>query len=87
MVTFLNQQSSVIKVCKKTERCFQRMLVVTEGHLPNDRSISDAIVQAVLGALPASSLFQELRHYLFYSPVGDNHVIQLIKNVKVLQPG
>ena len=57
------------------------MLAVTEGHLPNGCNISNAIVQAVLGFLPVSSHFQELDHYLFDSPVGDNHVIQLIKNV------
>ena len=57
------------------------MLAVTEGHLPNGCGISNAIVQAVLGFLPVSSHFQVLDHHLFDSPVGDNHVIQLIKNV------
>ena len=73
--------SSVIKVCEETERCLQRMLAVTEGHFPNGCGVSDAIVPAVLGSLPVSSLFQELDNHLFHSPVGDNHVIQLIKNV------
>ena len=73
--------SSVIKVCEETERCFQRMLAVTEGQLPNACGISEAIVPVVLGSLSIPSLFKELGHHLFNSPVGDNHVVQLIKSI------
>ena len=73
--------SSVIKVCEETERCFQRMLAVTEGQLPNASGISDAIVQAVLSSLPIPSLFKELDYHLFDSPVGDSHVVQLVKSI------
>ena len=71
---------SFTKVCEETERCFQQMLAVTKGHLPNGCGISNAIAQAVLGFLPVTSHFQELDYHLFDSPIGDNHVIRLIKN-------
>jgi hypothetical protein len=32
-------------------------------------------------SLPIPSLFTELDHHLFYSPVGENHVVQLIKSI------
>ena len=57
------------------------MLAVTEGQLPNACGISDAIVQVMLGSLSIPSLFKELDHHLFNSPVRDNHVVQLIKSI------
>jgi hypothetical protein len=32
-------------------------------------------------SLPIPSLFTELDHHLFDSPVGENHVVQLIKSI------
>ena len=73
--------SSVIKVCEETEKCFQRMLAVTDGQLPHARGIPDAFVVAVLASLSIPSLFTELDSHLFDSPVGENHVVQLIKSI------
>ena len=72
---------SVIKVCEETKKCFQRMLAVTDGQLPHARGIPDAFVVAVLASLSIPSLFTELDHHLFDSPVGENHVVQLIKSI------
>ena len=81
--------SSVIKVCEETEKCFQRMLSVTEGQLPKVCGISEAIVQAVLSSLSIRSLFNELDDrlfnelddHLFNSAVDDNHILLLIKSI------
>lgn len=46
---------SVIKVCEETEKCFQRMLALTDGQLPHAHGIPDAFVVAVLASLSISS--------------------------------
>ena len=57
------------------------MLAVTDGQLPHAHGIPDAFVVAVLASLSISSLFTELDHHLFDSPVGENHVVHLIKSI------
>ena len=72
---------SVINVCEETENCFQRMMKVTDGKLPHCKGIVDAIAVSVLGGINHSKVFQELHNHMFDTPVNDNHIISLIKNI------
>eukprot|EP00794_Sanderia_malayensis_P021103 gene21103-23164_t len=72
---------SVVKVCEKTEKCFNRMLASTDGRLPRCTGIPDAIATSVLGSLNLSSVFRELDSHVFDSAVDDNHVFSLIKTL------
>ena len=72
---------SVITVCEESEKCFQRMMKVTDGHLPQCKGINDAIAAAVLGEINISKVFKELHSHMFDTPVNDNHIISLIKKI------
>ena len=51
VVVSFTSRHSVIKVCEKTEKCFERMLATTGRKLPHVRGIPDAITVSVLGDL------------------------------------
>eukprot|EP00794_Sanderia_malayensis_P001534 gene1534-1697_t len=72
---------SFVKVCEETEKCFNRTLASTDGHLPRCTGIPDAIATSVLGSLNLSSVFRELDSHVFDSAVDDNHVFSLIKTL------
>ena len=59
--TCLSQHiSSVITACTETERCFQRMLATTEGRLPQEKGIPDAIALSVLNSINMKTTFNDL---------------------------
>ena len=72
---------SVICICEETDKCFQRMLKVTDGNLPHCKGVADAIAITVFGEINHSKLFQELHSHMFDTPVNDNHIFSLIKNI------
>ncbi len=71
---------SVITVCEETE-CFQWIMKVTDGKLPHCKGIVDAIAVSVLGGINHLKIFKELHNHMFDTPVNDNHIISLIKNI------
>jgi hypothetical protein len=42
---------SVVIVCQEGEKCFQRMLTINAGKLPQGKGIVEAIATSVLGTL------------------------------------
>ena len=70
---------SVVTVCEETEKCFQRMMNVTDGNLPHCMGIADAISTSVLSKLNHSKVFTELNNHMFDTPVNENHIFSLIK--------
>lgn len=71
----------VIRICLETERCVQRMLVGTEGMLPQGRGITDAIAGAVLSNLQMKSIFKNMEKHMYDSEVTENHVFDLVKKI------
>ena len=74
---------SVVAVCKETERCYQRILSVTEGDLPREVGIDQAIAIAVLQRMDLSRIFSALDSHMLQGSVTDNHVFHLIKTVSL----
>ena len=70
----------VVKVCETTEKCFQRLLNVTGGDLPQASGISHAISSAVLSEIGHLDVFDELTEHMFDCPPDNNHVFTLIKS-------
>ena len=48
---------SVITICEETGKCFERMMKVSGGNLPNWSNIPEAIVTAVLSGINKSRVF------------------------------
>ena len=71
--------SSVIRVCKDTKKCNQRMVLATDGKLPQYIGLSDVIAVSVLGYLGTSDFSTDLQSHVLESAVDDNHIFQLIK--------
>lgn len=70
---------SVISVCTETEKCFQHMLKMSDGKLPQGDGITEAIVLAVFTNSAGLSLFQELHNHQFDTSIEDNHIHNLVK--------
>ena len=70
---------SVVFICEETERCFQRMLISTDGNLPRRSGLADAIPSAVFRSLEVSTLFTELDDHMKSCSFDDNYVFNLIK--------
>ena len=68
----------VIMVCEETEKCFQRMLSVTQGKLPRCKGMSGVIQTAVLQNV-STKVFPELLEHMLECAIEDNHVHNLIK--------
>ena len=73
--------SSVISVCGETEKCFQHMLKMSNGKLPQGHGIIEAIVLAVLSNSAHLDLFPELHHHQFDTAIEDNHIHSLVRMV------
>ena len=73
--------ASVISVCTETEKCFQRMLVSTNGRLPQGEGIPDAIAFALLNGINIQTTFKDLDEHMLDTTVDDNPVFKLIKTV------
>ena len=73
--------ASVISVCTETEKCFQRMLVSTNGRLPQGEGIPDVIAFAVLNGINIQTTCKDLDEHMLDTTVDDNHVFKLIKTV------
>ena len=69
-----------MKVCEETEKCVQRMLIKSNGKLPQCRRVPDAIATAVLTCLGNSEVFSELNeHSLEFPSDEEYHIFALIK--------
>ena len=73
--------ASVTEICEEAEKCFQRMLAVTSGKLPQSVGLMNAFSIAVLGNIGSKTTFRELEDHITDSALGDNHIIHLIKEV------
>ena len=63
--------TSVVKVCIEAEKAITKMLITTNGKLPQGKGIPDAIALSVLWALGTSQIFQELKcSTLHWIPTG-----------------
>ena len=71
----------VVKVCETTEKCFQRLLSVTGGDLPQASGLTHAISSAVLGEVNCHTIFGSLSDHMFDCEADKNHVYILIKRV------
>ena len=72
---------SVIIVCEETEKCFQRLLKLLKGNLPQEAGIPDAIAMAVLRSVNLKKVFTVLEQHMLDLPVMDNHIFSLVKLV------
>ena len=70
---------SVVTICEETKRCFQRLLASTNGNLPNEIGIQNAISSAVLRSVDYSKIFNEQTSHMFDSAITDNHLFSLTK--------
>ena len=68
-------------MCTETEKCFQQMLVSTNGRLPQGEGIPDAIAFAVLNGINIQITFKDLDEHMLDTTVDDNHVFKLIETV------
>jgi len=71
---------SVILVCQETEKCFQRMCVVTANMSPQTGRILPSICTAVLTEVGLTS-FPSLTDHMFDTTPDSNHVFNLVKCV------
>ena len=55
--------TSVMKVCLETEKSIVRMLIETNGKLPQGKGIPNAIATAILSGLATSEVFSELNEH------------------------
>ena len=72
---------SVISVCLETEKCFQRLMKISDGKLPQGLGISAALASSVPNNCTRHNLFPELHNHQFHTTVDDNHVHSLVKLV------
>ena len=69
----------LLKICEETEKCVLRMLKVTNGGLPHDTGLPDAITSTVLEVCVERDVFSSLKEHMFDSTAMNNHVFNLIK--------
>ena len=73
---------SVMKVCEETEKSIVRMLIETNGNLPQVNGITDVIATAVLSCLRVSDVFSELDDHCHDLPLGEEyHTFELIETI------
>ena len=72
---------SRVTLCMGAEKCFQRMLVKTDGKLPQCKGISQSIASAVLENTSNRVLFSDLLEHQFNTTIDDNHLHKLVKLV------
>ena len=70
---------SLLRTCEETEKCFNRLLSVTNGKCPTSAGITQAISVAVLGNINHRFIFSELNEHMKECAVEDNHLTNLIK--------
>ena len=71
--------TSVVKVCIEAEKAITKMLLTTNGKLPQGKGIPDAIASSVLWALGNSQIFQELALHCTEFPLDEEYHIYAIK--------
>ena len=71
---------SVVRVCEATERCVKRLLVISNGKMPREHGIRNAISNAVLSEV-GQSTFSCLDEHMFDCEVDSNHVFSLIRYI------
>ena len=69
----------VVKVCETTEKCFQRLLNVTGGDLPQASRISHAISSAVRSEIGHLDVFGELTEHMYDCAPDNNHVFSSLR--------
>lgn len=69
----------ITAVCQATERCFQRLLKINEGRVPQGRGTTAAIVTQVLSDCSEKNLFPQLHSHMFDTCVESNRVHVLVK--------
>ena len=86
--------SSIVTVCKETDKCFQRLLKASGGKLPQHAEISASISTAVLSNTADKSFFPELHNHMCDTSIDDNHILALVKmasscysKIKLFHPG
>lgn len=67
---------SVINVWEDTEECFQQMVKVTEWNLSYCKGIHQFCVKSII-----PQVFTELESNMFDTPVNENYIFGLIKNI------
>ena len=77
----LKPTKSVISICIEAEKCFQRMLLSTDGHLPQSKGLPDAIATSVLSTINMATTFRDLDEHMLDTTVTDNHTLKLIKTI------
>ena len=71
----------MLKCFSEAERCFERLVNVNGGLLPQGPGITEALNTAVLQNTGDLDLFPELREHQFDTTVMENHLLQLVKKV------
>ena len=69
----------LLKICEETEKCVMRMLKVTNGGLPHDTGLPDAITSTVLEVCVERDVLSSVKEHMFDSTAVNNHVFNLIK--------
>ena len=71
--------ASVLYICQATEKCFQRILNVNNGKLPQAFGIVPSIVTAVLSEVALNGVFSSIDFHMLESTPDSNHLFSLIK--------
>lgn len=69
----------IVAVCKATERCFQQLLKISGGKLPQGFGVTPSVVRDVLSDCVDRNLFPELHNHMFDTSVEENHLHLLVK--------
>lgn len=77
----IEASASVFEICQCTECCLLRMLLSTQGKLPQSQHIVPAIQSVVLEEVIQKGVFSSLEQHMFDSSPDSNHLFQQIKHV------
>ena len=80
-VGLVKPSDDVIKVCKAAERCFQRLLHLTDNALPQSTGIASVLSSAVLHDVGRQQIFVQLTENMLDSQPDHNHVFILNKRI------
>jgi len=77
----LKPSKGVVQICQETERRFQRMMIVTNGKIPQSTCLKLAITTSVLSDVCSDGRtpFPELEEHMYETAADNNHVYSLVK--------
>ena len=68
-----------MKNFSEAEKCFERLMTVNGGQLPQGPGVTEAISTAVLKNTSDLDLFPDIREHQYDTTVMENHLLKLVK--------